>query len=237
VTERDALLAEIEENPAEDGPRGAYADLLEEYPTDDLAAATAEFVRVSCGRTAVKGRQTRDEGRWLEANWQRLVPTLDVVRRYHPRRSGRWVSFAITVPDARQAGLLPTSFGFFLRAEFWRGFVRRVVFDGAFDLEIVLPHLLASQPLAEPDLAHPVAIGGGLAVGDAFLYRAEMGAAFNYLPGVLDAAREGHPHLLRVENDPTGKVAAGLRRDAFRTLAKALRVRLSRTPSAPQEAA
>jgi uncharacterized protein (TIGR02996 family) len=81
VTERETFLAAIREAGADDTPRLVYADWLDEFGTTDADAARAEFIRLSCttGKrkgTGVKVRSGVKEGRWLDENWHRLLPSL-----------------------------------------------------------------------------------------------------------------------------------------------------------------
>lgn len=49
MSDRDAMLATIRENPDLDAPRLVYADWLDENANGcDLDIATAEFIRLSC---------------------------------------------------------------------------------------------------------------------------------------------------------------------------------------------
>lgn len=58
MTDRDAFLAAIAAHPEDDLPRLVYADYCEEQGTD-RELATAEFVRLTCGRTEPKRARAR----------------------------------------------------------------------------------------------------------------------------------------------------------------------------------
>ena len=195
---RIALLAEIEAQPLEDTPRLAYADHLEENDCfgSDLCRATAEFIRISCGREAVKLRQTRDEGRWLEANWRRLVP--EFAGRYvhrRPHRCGRWIPALAEIPlppvhwadgTASVVQGPPNRFSVAVRLEFWRGFLRRCLFESPLELDLVVPELAAEQPLIQPDLTY-LPPGDPHGPGEAKLTYGDVGESFAWLPGGAEA--------------------------------------------------
>lgn len=157
MTDREALLAAIDANPEEDTPRLAYADHLEESGAtaiSDLEKATAEFIRMSCGKEQQKYRQGVTEGRWLEANWRRLIPSPVLYQRYKPKRKGRWMNVVFEGPRSlveQQAGY-NERFRHFVRVEFWRGFAKQVAFESPWDVDEVLPALAVDQPLLKPDL-------------------------------------------------------------------------------------
>jgi uncharacterized protein (TIGR02996 family) len=185
--QRAPFLRSIDATLEDDTVRLAYADWIEErdYPLGDRDVATVDFIRQSCGKLQYKERQTADEGRWLARHWTRLIPT--VAARVGPksyRREGRWLQLSARY----QMGHMERDFRFFFRVEFWRGFVRRVVFDSAYDLEFLLPVLLRDQPLAYPEIsefcwAAQVADADGKPVWGSFDYHvtpALAGAAFRY---------------------------------------------------------
>lgn len=79
MTDREALLAAIVEQPLEDVPRLMYADWLEENDPSPLAVATSEFIRIACPARKQNhdpSRMPNAAYRWLDDNWKRLVPTL-----------------------------------------------------------------------------------------------------------------------------------------------------------------
>jgi uncharacterized protein (TIGR02996 family) len=71
MTERDALLAAILDNPKDDMPRLVFADWLQEYGDGDLDRATEEFIRLSIRMTL------KDQIILLanKNNWRGFVPT------------------------------------------------------------------------------------------------------------------------------------------------------------------
>lgn len=231
MSERAALLSAIETDPACDTARLAFADWLDEQPEPTgLDLATASFIRISCESSERgKFRQSKAEGKWLAANWGRLVPSVALSGRYKPRRTGRWVSLAAIapmpapIPPPPQAGALV-----FVRMEFWRGFVRRVLFDSAFELELLLPTLVADQPLVEPDVTYPIVASTGPPVPRVWLSRDAMGAAFRF---VTEWAEQNHADDFRdagesqsfavwIQQEGAVDLAKKVRRDAFRALAK-----------------
>ncbi len=124
MTERLALLSAILAAPDDDLPRLVFADWLEEHGTTDADAARVEFIRLGCKGKA-KTRMTLAEGKWLDANWKRLlVHTLAAwPKNAKPptmNRQGR-----IVILEGRWAvdgSILETRMVF----EYVRGFARRI---------------------------------------------------------------------------------------------------------------
>jgi uncharacterized protein (TIGR02996 family) len=87
VDPRAALLANIIEHPADDGPRLVYADALEEYGDGAGDLARAEFIRVQCELAALRA------GAAEEAKQGRHVPPAAVRNRCEElvrRERGLW---------------------------------------------------------------------------------------------------------------------------------------------------
>jgi len=120
MTDREAILEAIRQNPEGDVPCLIYADYLEEYGRTEVDAATVEFIRLSCKWVNSKVLiMPRDAYPWLEEHWVRLIPTLyDALNTDEAwwHRRGRWVHADVAPNDP--AGLI-----FF---EFWKGFLKRI---------------------------------------------------------------------------------------------------------------
>jgi uncharacterized protein (TIGR02996 family) len=80
MNDESAFLEAIRANPADDLPRLIFADWLDDHARTDLGVATAEFIRLTCGRARKDGKPYQmlptGAGKWLKENWRRLVPTL-----------------------------------------------------------------------------------------------------------------------------------------------------------------
>lgn len=75
----ESFINVIAEAGGDDTPRLVLADWLDEFGTTDQDSARAEIIRLSCTsgyKGGVKQRIGIKEGRWLDANWHRLVPSL-----------------------------------------------------------------------------------------------------------------------------------------------------------------
>jgi uncharacterized protein (TIGR02996 family) len=72
MNHRLALLSAILANPDDDLPRLVFADWLEENGTTDADTARVEFIRLGC-KSKAKSRMTTAEGKWMDANWRRLL--------------------------------------------------------------------------------------------------------------------------------------------------------------------
>lgn len=145
MSDRRTFLKAIHANPDDMLPRLVFADWLDDNGEGDKDAATAEFVRLGC--RVPRDRITADEGRWLDSNWRRLVPTLAGVSAFR-RRSGRWV-YGMT-RRGRCVGV------YYFRLEFFRGFVRTLETDDSPDVVRLAGKLHPDQPLAEFDLSFGV---------------------------------------------------------------------------------
>jgi uncharacterized protein (TIGR02996 family) len=119
---RLALLSAILANPDDDLPRLVFADWLEENGTSDADAARVEFIRLGC-KSRAKSRITTAEGRWLDANWRRLlVNTLTLTHPVELTAAGESVFFRRT---GRYVQLHNIQYAL-LEFEYVRGFARRV---------------------------------------------------------------------------------------------------------------
>jgi uncharacterized protein (TIGR02996 family) len=146
-----ALLRAIAATPDDDTPRLVFADWLDENSTGDADAARAEFIRLSCTMKS-KQRLSAAEGRWLDANVRRLLPT--VLKKFQKAkvadgisRSGRNVRIHTSLDSKEEYG----DGRIFLHIEYWRGFARRIEY-GSIPPLTSLPNigreLAADEPLA-----------------------------------------------------------------------------------------
>jgi uncharacterized protein (TIGR02996 family) len=149
--DRLALLRAVAADPDDDTPRLVYADWLDEHGTGDADRARAEFLRVACNLKA-KARFAPAEGKWLDANWERLLPA--VAARLadrnpatfgfaRPTRSGRYLTIYTSFDEETDEAPDGT---LYVRLEVWRGFVRRAVYGRGFGL--IAAALAADEPLA-----------------------------------------------------------------------------------------
>ncbi len=165
--EQQALLESIRSNPEEDTPRLMYADWLEEYGSTDQAAATVEFIRVSCKmRQVEKGKNPPNvmpqaAYSWLVLNWKRLVPeTLKLHKPWqdHPvMRSysmpatpmcyvqGRNVKMKIGLE--KKVYTNPKVYSCSMELEFWKGLCQDFRCWSNFTDRIIRPVLSKEQPL------------------------------------------------------------------------------------------
>lgn len=153
MSERTALLDAIRANPAEDTPRLMYADWLMQYGEGERDRATAEFIQVSCRMESGKDRQGIAEGRWLSANWQKLVPTLMRSGFRDYQRHGRRVKTWKTVKDSRGH-----EYPFWCVLTFWRGFVESALTYRPMELPTLVA-VATDQPLAMLTMDRGVAVG------------------------------------------------------------------------------
>jgi uncharacterized protein (TIGR02996 family) len=160
--DRLAFLRAVAGAPNDDTPRLVFADWLDERDGSDADRARAEFIRLSCA-SKPKARVTKSEREWLAANWQRLLPAL-VCRLaalgWRPDQlewTGRRLVLFTFDPTPRGADPVSVS----LKAEFWRGFVRRVEYTHGF--EEAAASVAADEPLARHETGRrfqPLATGG-----------------------------------------------------------------------------
>lgn len=152
MSDRAHLLAAIAANYHEDTPRLAYADWLAEHGAGDLDRATEEFIRVSCDLHN-SPFMPKHAYAWIEANWQRLVPSLlkgatEGAKRSHDwHREGRtiYVRVFLPYPLARaKSGLRPCP----MRLDFHRGLLRQVTLWSAYALGYTAGAFAADQPNA-----------------------------------------------------------------------------------------
>jgi uncharacterized protein (TIGR02996 family) len=158
-----ALLRSIAAAPDDDTPRLVFADWLDENSTDDADIARAEFIRLSC-KMKTKLRISPTEGRWLEANSHRLVPS--VLKKFQKAkvkdlgfsRSGRNVRIHTSLGGKPPQGEYDDPGHIFLHIEFWRGFARRIEYGtmmpGSF--RNIGRELAIDEPLAvhQPEFFH-----------------------------------------------------------------------------------
>jgi uncharacterized protein (TIGR02996 family) len=145
VTERLALLKAILAAPNDDLPRLVFADWLEENGTSDADAARAEFIRLGCLSKA-KLKITSAETRWLDANWQRLLPSVIAAApkrvKPQPARQGRFLRILFYWKETGRTRTTDLSF------EFVRGFVRRAEFSNGHGYERFWQAIATDEPLA-----------------------------------------------------------------------------------------
>jgi uncharacterized protein (TIGR02996 family) len=127
VSDRLSLLRAILANPDDDVPRLVFADWLEEHGTTDADAARVEFIRLGCNLKP-GSRITPPEVRWLDKNWQRLLPAVGRVpvagEQLSPMRDGRRVRVRLMTIAGRQFRIR-----YHVDVSFHRGFAERVEFS------------------------------------------------------------------------------------------------------------
>lgn len=129
MTDREKFVEEIRVARADDTPRLVFADWLEENAESDADVARATYIRLSCGdgRCKKTGKKTRSgimEGRWLEDNFARLLPSLDgscfgglrLLNRDGSLLSVRWYY------GKRSGGAEPREYKQKIDIRFWKGF-------------------------------------------------------------------------------------------------------------------
>jgi len=159
--ERGKLLLACLETPDDDTTRLVYADWLDEFGDCDRDRATSEFIRLTCTRFKVSRTMPRAAYPWIEANWQRLIPTCCEIltingcayRNTNPTgprhtkttfiRRGRSVSFCLTY--TRERSPLNPAHRFFV-AEFNRGFVDTLHGYSKYDKTDTARRLWVDQP-------------------------------------------------------------------------------------------
>jgi uncharacterized protein (TIGR02996 family) len=154
-----ALLRSIAAAPDDDTPRLVFADWLDENSSEDADLARAEFIRLSC-KMKTKLRMSPAEGKWLDANAYRLLPS--VIKKFQKHklkdfgisRSGRNVRIHTNLNPKDDYG----EGHIFLHLEFWRGFARKIEYGtinpGCF--AAIGKELAADEPLAwhQPEFFH-----------------------------------------------------------------------------------
>ncbi len=145
MNDRLALLSAVLANPADDLPRLVFADWLEENGTSDADAARAEFIRLGCLSKA-KLKITSAETKWIDANWQRLLPTTIAAApkrvKPQPARQGRFLRVLFYWKEADRTRTTDLSF------EFVRGFARRVEYTNGHGYERFWRAIATDEPLA-----------------------------------------------------------------------------------------
>lgn len=163
MSERLALLKAILANPDDDLVRLVYADWLDEHGTTDAEAARAEFIRLGCPMEKKK-RITTAETKWIDANWQRLLPNVMAALpkgadQLSPYREGRFLQFSSRWSEGRRIRTTNLIF------EFVRGFARRVEFVNGHGYERFWQAAAEDEPLAyhrpqmRPDARHTPELG------------------------------------------------------------------------------
>ena len=145
MSDRLALLKAILAAPDDDLPRLVFADWLEENGTTDADAARAEFIRLGCLSKA-KLKITSAETKWIDANWQRLLPSVigAAPKRVKPQpaRQGRFLRVLFYWKDVGRARTTDLSF------EFVRGFARRAEYTNGHGYERFWQAIATDEPLA-----------------------------------------------------------------------------------------
>ncbi len=145
MSERIALLKAILAAPDDDLPRLVFADWLEENGTSDADAARAEFIRLGC-LSKVKLKITSAETKWIDKNWQRLLPTVIAAApkrvKPQPARQGRFLRVLYYWKEAGRTRTTDLSF------EFVRGFARRAEFTNGHGYERFWHAVATDEPLA-----------------------------------------------------------------------------------------
>src|SRR5262245_49407761 len=85
MTEQDALLAAIRDNPDEDTPRLAYADWLDEHAASDEDRTRAEFIRLECEFARI---DEDDVGAEVCARRKRLGARIGEIEKQYKRAWG-----------------------------------------------------------------------------------------------------------------------------------------------------
>ena len=154
MTDREAMLQSIRENPLQDIPRLIYADYLEENRRDDLDAATVEFIRISCKPVKGVNRKMPPEAYgWIEANWRRLIPTF-MDKLFRPEmwdtldfiRHGRNISFKLKLSSWQDHG-------YSIGLTFWKGFVEALSAMSRRPVDAGYHLLLIDQPFCKNQFA------------------------------------------------------------------------------------
>lgn len=179
--DRRSLINAIQGNPDDDTPRLIFADWLDEFGKSDQDYARAEYIRLSCG-VGYGGDQMRSkvrlgvkEGKWLDANWKRLLPSLlasaapECWEKRLPLMEGGLVDHTAGGIKASRSGRnLTVRFywgwdsgrkndpkrysGFTMHLWFWRGFLRSFDVYTVRQLYLVGGIIAADDPLAVPKL-------------------------------------------------------------------------------------
>jgi uncharacterized protein (TIGR02996 family) len=146
VSDRLSLLRAILAAPDDDVPRLVYADWLDEHGTTDADAARAEFVRLGC-KLKSGNRITPPEVRWLDKNWQRLLPTVSRLpvagEQLAPVRDGRRVRVRLMAVAGRRVRIR-----YHLDFSFHRGFAERAAFSHVEGYLRFRGAVTADEPLA-----------------------------------------------------------------------------------------
>lgn len=148
MNHRLALLSAILANPDDDLPRLVFADWLEENGTTDADAARVEFIRLGC-KSKAKSRMSPAEGKWLDANWRRLLG--QTLAGLHPnslvelpavKRDGRFLRLRFRWNEPVRVRVGELSF------EYSRGFARRVQYQQTRAYDYFWRPAASDEPLA-----------------------------------------------------------------------------------------
>ncbi len=131
MTDRDPFLAAVLENPADDSPRLAYADWLDEHD----GCYRAEFIRVQCELALTKP----DDGNETGVGCLYEPPC-----RWHKLKQREWWLLGRSEAIGTDKRLLP----FFGDAKFARGFIEKVTAIRLRDWGAHAPAMLGGCPLA-----------------------------------------------------------------------------------------
>jgi uncharacterized protein (TIGR02996 family) len=181
MTNREDMIRAIKLYPEEDTPRLMYADWLDEQdqPTDQ-DRARAEFIRLSCRGAKAQHPAT---GKWLDANWRRLLPTIDRVsdewafgHKGKAKRRGRKMQIGSS-EWARERRDWER-----LEVEWWRGFVIRFYTSSARNFLFFAGQLTADEPLAVPVWRSPY-IALDTTRGALFFHHQRWGPLFDLIEG------------------------------------------------------
>lgn len=151
MNERAAFLEAIRADQTDDTVRLIYADWLDEQESDQ-DRARAEYIRMSCmGATA----QSPRTGKWLDANWHRLLPTIGRTRTpgawragYTKRRGRRLnIEYQTRMVLRREVNTI--------HIDWWRGFADRFLVKGAQAFFAYAGLLRRDEPLIKPTWQSP----------------------------------------------------------------------------------
>jgi uncharacterized protein (TIGR02996 family) len=200
MTPRLALLSAILAAPDDDLPRLVFADWLEEFGTTDADAARVEFIRLGC-KSKAKSRMTTAEGKWLDANWHRLLCSTITARpkgAKPPRveRDGRHlrVRFRWTEGELEQARVAELCF------EYVRGFARRVEYLQGHAYQRFWQAMATDEPLAyhRPELPPDLRFGPDPAGVHALLFPTTWGEAVYARASGFDQQAGAGPRVAKV---------------------------------------
>ena len=177
MNQRLALMSAILANPADDLPRLVFADWLEENGTTDADAARVELIRLGC-KSKAKVRMSPAEGKWLDANWQRLLGNTLAARPAEVKlpkseREGRHLRMRFRWTEGSKVFAAELAF------EYVRGFARRVEYLQGHAYQRFWQATTTDEPLAyhRPELTPDLLFGYLHSAGYSQLFSTAWGQA------------------------------------------------------------